>query len=89
MAYMTFGSRDGAVGIAAGYVLDGRGVGVRVPVGSRFFSSRRPTQLPIQLVPGALSLGVKRPGRDADHSPPTSAEMDLHIQSTGTTLPYT
>jgi hypothetical protein len=24
---------------------------------------------PIQWVPGALSLGVKRPGREADHSP--------------------
>jgi len=25
--------------------------------------------------PGALSLGVKRPGREADHSPPYSAEV--------------
>jgi hypothetical protein len=33
-----------------------------------------PTQPPIQWVPGALSLGVKRPGREADHSPPSSAE---------------
>jgi hypothetical protein len=29
-----------------------------------------PTQPPIQRVSGALSLGVKRPGREADHSPP-------------------
>jgi hypothetical protein len=29
-----------------------------------------PTQPPIQWVPGALSLGVKRPRREADHSPP-------------------
>jgi hypothetical protein len=28
-----------------------------------------PTQPSIQWVPGALSLGVKRPGREADHSP--------------------
>jgi hypothetical protein len=34
-----------------------------------------PTQPPIQLVPGALSLGVKRPGCEADHSPPSSAEV--------------
>jgi hypothetical protein len=34
-----------------------------------------PTQPPIQSVPGALSLGVKRPGREADHSPPSSAEV--------------
>jgi hypothetical protein len=33
------------------------------------------TQPPIQWVPGALSLGVKRPGRDADHSPPSSAKV--------------
>jgi hypothetical protein len=33
-----------------------------------------PTQLPIQWVLGVLSLGVKRPGREADHSPPSSAE---------------
>jgi hypothetical protein len=33
-----------------------------------------PTQSPIQWVPGALSLGVKRPGREAGHSPPSSAE---------------
>jgi hypothetical protein len=33
-----------------------------------------PAQPPIQWVPGALSPGVKRPGCDADHSPPTSAE---------------
>jgi hypothetical protein len=34
-----------------------------------------PTQPPIQWVPGDLSLGVKRPGREADHSPPSSAEV--------------
>jgi hypothetical protein len=34
-----------------------------------------PIQPPIEWVPGALSLGVKRPGREADHSPPTSAEV--------------
>jgi hypothetical protein len=34
-----------------------------------------PTKPPSQWVPGALSLGVKRPGRDADHSTPSSAEV--------------
>jgi hypothetical protein len=34
-----------------------------------------PTQPPIQWVPGALSLGVKRLGREADRSPPSSAEV--------------
>jgi hypothetical protein len=68
------------VGIATGYGLDDQGVGVQVPIGSRIFSttSRQalgPTQPPIKWVPGALFLGVKRPGREADHSPPTSAEV--------------
>jgi hypothetical protein len=36
--------RDSAVGVATGYELDDRGVGVRVPVGSRIFSMwSRPT----------------------------------------------
>jgi hypothetical protein len=34
-----------------------------------------PTQPPIQWVPGALSLGVKQPGHEADHSPPSSAKV--------------
>jgi hypothetical protein len=44
-----------------------------------------PTQSPIQCVTGALSLGVKRPRREADHSPPSSAEVkegvELYIHS--------
>jgi len=34
------------------------------------------SQLPIQWVTGALFLGVKRKGREADHSPPSSAEVN-------------
>jgi hypothetical protein len=33
--------RDNAVGIAAGYGMHGRGIGVRVPVGRKIFSSSR------------------------------------------------
>jgi hypothetical protein len=33
------------------------------------------TALTIQYVPEALSLGVKRPGRETGHSPPSSAEV--------------
>jgi hypothetical protein len=44
-----------------------------------------PTQPPIQWEPGALSLGVKRPGRAAGHSPPSSAGVKecvkLHLHS--------
>jgi hypothetical protein len=67
MYLFDIGSRDSVVGIATGYGLEDRGVGVRVPVGSRIFStSSRPalgsTQTCIQWVPGALSPVVKRPG---------------------------
>jgi hypothetical protein len=34
-----------------------------------------PTQPPIQWVSGSLSLEIKRPGREAYHSPPSSAEV--------------
>jgi hypothetical protein len=41
-----------------------------------------------QWVPGALSLGVKRPGREADHSPPSSADVkewvELYLHSSKT-----
>jgi hypothetical protein len=43
-----------------------------------------PTQPPIQWVPGALSLGVKRPGREADHSPPSSAKVKNEWSYTST-----
>jgi hypothetical protein len=43
------------------------------------------TQPPIQWVPGAFSLKVKRPGREADQSPPSSAEVkecvELYLHS--------
>jgi hypothetical protein len=46
-----------------------------------------PTQPPIQLIPEALPLGLKRPGREADHPPPSSAEVKnagaiLHLPHT-------
>jgi hypothetical protein len=73
---------DSAVGIETGHGLDDRGIGFRVPVGSKILSSpRRPdrlwgsTQPPTQWVLGALSPWVKRPGRETDHLPPASAEI--------------
>jgi hypothetical protein len=64
------------------YGLDDPVSGVRFPAGLGIFlfttASRTalgPTQPPIQWVPGAISLGVKRPGREADHSPSSSAEV--------------
>jgi hypothetical protein len=43
-----------------------------------------PIQSPIQWVPEALSLGVKRPGREADHSPSSSAEVKYAWSYTST-----
>jgi hypothetical protein len=50
--------------------------------------SKGPTQPSIQWVKWALSLGVKRPEGEADHSPPSSAgvkecvELYLHSPNT-------
>jgi hypothetical protein len=67
-------SRDSSVGIALCYGLDHRGSRVRFPKGLGNFlftiTSRTalgPTQPPIHWVPAAPFLGVKRPGREADH----------------------
>jgi hypothetical protein len=73
-------SKDSAVGIETGYGPDSWGVKSSSPCrGVIFLFSTLSgpilgaTQL--QWVPGALSLGVKRPGHEADHSPPTSDEV--------------
>jgi hypothetical protein len=42
------------------------------------------TQTPVQWVQGAVSSGVKRQGREADHSPPSSVEN----KSGGAILPH-
>jgi hypothetical protein len=77
MIYFYICSRDSVVSIATGYGLEDRGVGVRVQVQSRIFSSQRH---PDRLLgpPGLLSYGVKCQGREADHSPPSHAEVYVH-----------
>jgi hypothetical protein len=62
-----------------GYGLDGRGLIPRV-VKIFLFSpvsrlALRPTQSPIQWVPRVIFLGMKQKGREADHSPPSSADV--------------
>jgi len=48
-----------------------------------------PTQLPIQCAPRALSLGLRRLGRETDYSPPFSAEIEecveLYLHTPNTT----
>jgi hypothetical protein len=60
-----FRSRDSVGGIAAGYGLDDRRVGVRVPVGSRIFSSpRRPDRVwgPSSLLSTTAAVRGSSPG---------------------------
>jgi hypothetical protein len=85
---------DSGAGIATGYGLDDRGFGVRVAVGARIFSFPRcPDRLwgPPNLLSNGYEIlfppGVKRPGREADHSPPASAEVKKMWVYT-TTPPY-
>jgi hypothetical protein len=66
----------------------GKATGVRFPAGTRiiflatiFRPPVGPTQPPTERVPGALSPGVKWPGIGADHSPPPSAGVQLHLHS--------
>jgi hypothetical protein len=73
--------RGSAVGVATGYGLDDWGVGVRLPVRSRIFTFLfSPDRLwgPSCLLsnwPGVPSPEEKRKEREANYSPPTSAEI--------------
>jgi hypothetical protein len=64
-----------SVGIATDYGLDGPGIEYRW---EEIFRPARPTLRPtepsVQWVPG-LSRGWNKPGRAADHSPPSSATV--------------
>jgi hypothetical protein len=81
LSYISVKSRDSVVVTATGYGLEGRGVGVRVPLGVNIFSASSgpalgPIQPPIQWVLGVLSPGEKQlPELESEHSPPTSAEV--------------
>jgi hypothetical protein len=68
-------SRESAVGLAS----RGRSSSQGRTKNFLFFTFSRPalgsTQPPVQCVPRALSAEVERQGREADHSPPASAEV--------------
>jgi hypothetical protein len=74
--------RDSAIDIANVYGLDDRGVRFQVPVDQKFSplpvvhtgSEDHPDSYPMGIV--GCTPGVKRPGREADHSPPTIAEVN-------------
>jgi hypothetical protein len=77
------GSRFSSGSIVSDYGLDYRAIGVRSPAGAKDFSSSLCVQIgsgahPVSCTTstGGLFPGGKvRPGRDADHSPPSSAEV--------------
>jgi hypothetical protein len=50
-----------------------QGLGIFLTTVSR--TALGPTQPPNQWVPGTLSLGIKRPGHEAGHSPPPSVDV--------------
>jgi hypothetical protein len=77
-------SRGRSVSILSGYGRDDRAIKVRSPAEAKgFFSSSLCVQTGseahsapcIMGTGGPFSGGKARPGRDADHSPPSSAEI--------------
>jgi hypothetical protein len=73
-----------SVSIASGYGLDERAIGVRSPAGEKDFSSSLCVQTDSGAHPGYCPMGTgdpfpggkARPGRDSDHSTPSSAEVE-------------
>jgi hypothetical protein len=79
VCFITSRSRDSSVDIETGYGLDGPGsIAGRFKI-FIFSTASRPalgaTHPPIQWVTGAISPRVKRPGREADHSPPSRTKV--------------
>jgi hypothetical protein len=75
-------SRDSLVGIATGYGLDDQGGGSSSPGRVKKFSLLHVVQTGSGVHPTSYKMGtgssfpgVKRQGREADHSPATSAEV--------------
>jgi hypothetical protein len=91
MMMMIAMSRDSSVGIALSYGLQGRVSSFRFLAGAVNFSPHHGVQNgsgthPASYAMGTtVSMGVQRPGRQTDHSPPYSAEVkesvELYIHS--------
>jgi hypothetical protein len=84
-SYLTYRqekSRDSSVTIVTGYGMGGLGIGVKSPAGVRDFSLLHSVQTASGVHPASYPKGtwgsipgIKRKGREADHSPPPSAEV--------------
>jgi hypothetical protein len=78
------GSRVSSGSIVSDYGLDDRTIGVRSPEGAKDLSSILCVQTGSGAHPASCTMGTEgpltggkaRPGRDADHSPPSSAEVE-------------
>jgi hypothetical protein len=71
-------SRGNSGSIVPGYGLDDRAIGVRSPAEAKDFSSNFCVQTGSGAHPASCTTGTggkARPGRDAGHSPPSSAEV--------------
>jgi hypothetical protein len=72
-----------SVSMMSGYGLDDRAIGVQSPTEAKDFSSNLCVQTGSGVHPASCTMGTGdpfpggkvRPGRDADHSPPSSAEV--------------
>jgi hypothetical protein len=77
-------SRVTSVSILSDYGLDDRAIAIRSPAGAKDFSSSFCVQTGSGAHPASCTMGTggpfpgakARPGRDADHSPPSSAEAE-------------
>jgi hypothetical protein len=79
--WLRMGSKscDSSIDVATGLRAGRSGFDFRLGLGIFLFATvtrptLRPSQSPVRWVAGAVSPGVKRPGLEADHSPPSSAE---------------
>jgi hypothetical protein len=82
LLYVTFVCRESSVGIALGYGLDEWGSRVLFLAGAGNFSPHHRVQNGSGTQSASYPIGNrgsfpgdKRPGREADHSPPCSAEV--------------
>jgi hypothetical protein len=82
--YVYSRSRVSSGSIVSDYGLDDRVIGVRSPAGAKDFSSILCDQTGSEAHPASCTMGTggpfpggkARPGLDADHSPPSSAEVE-------------
>jgi hypothetical protein len=82
--YIVSMSRVSSVSIVSDYGLDDRTIGVRSPAEAKDFSYGLFVQTGSEAHPASCAMGTgrsfpgakARPGRDADHSLPSSAEVE-------------